>query len=175
MRAIRKFVTALAVAALTAGGLVSAASVAQAYGGDGSMDVYQIGVSFNCNNKSVCGADNLGGFWGWAELDHDPATNTNTGDAQFTGCSHGTFTGAEHTSVDVTNWWVASGSAGPNTLFTDEIDTTTFRGQTDVQTFHAMDTGVNLVPGHQSGTDMFGIKPPPGVSMQIQIAFKPAH
>ncbi|MFF0268994.1 hypothetical protein [Kribbella sp. NPDC004536] len=61
-----------------------------------------------------------------------PATNTNTGDAQFTGCSHGTFKGAEHTSVDVTNWWVAAGSAGPNTLFTDEVDTTTFRGQTDV-------------------------------------------
>ncbi|WP_427889180.1 hypothetical protein ACQHIV_38060 [Kribbella sp. GL6] len=131
MRAFKRFVTAVAVAALTAGGLVSATSVAQAYGGDGSMDVYQIGLSFNCDNKSVCGADNLGGFWGWAELDHNPATNKNTGDAQFTGCSH--------------------------------------------ETFNGMDTGLNLVTGHQSGTDIFGIKPPPGVSMQIQISFKPAH
>jgi hypothetical protein len=96
------------------------------------------------------------------------------GDAEFTGCSHGTFNGAAHTSVEVTDWWVASGSAGPNTLFTDEVDTTTFRGTRTVETFLGEDTGVALVEGHQSTTELFGFSAP-GIAAQLQIAFKPAH
>src|SRR5258707_14901657 len=119
----KAFVSTIAVTAASFGGAFAATS-AHAYGGAGHMDVYQIGLSFNCNNRALCG-NNLGGFWGWAELDHNPTTGTNTGDAEFTGCSHGEFTGAAHISVDVTNWWTGNGSAGPNTLFTDEIDTTT--------------------------------------------------
>jgi hypothetical protein len=157
--------------ALVAGGGASA----QAYGGDGTMDVWQIGLSFNCNNKAFCGNENLGGFWGWAELDHDPATGANTGDAQFAFCAHGQFSGAGHESVDVLNWWVAPGSAGPNTLFTDEVDTTMFRGQTDVETVYGADSGVALVPGHQSTAEIFGVQMPAGVVAQVQVAYKPAH
>jgi hypothetical protein len=172
---MKRLLSRLSVLVLFAGGLLLVQSTAaQAYGGDGKMDVYQIGISFNCNNRSLCG-DELGGFWGWAELDHDPATGLNTGDAEFAGCSHGSgFNGAAHTSVEITNWWTGDGSAGPNTLFTDEVDTTTFRGTTTVETFLAEDTGVALVPGHQSTTDLFGFQAP-GVAAQVQIAFKPAR
>jgi hypothetical protein len=62
---------------VAAGLLLTGNSGAQAYGGDGANDVWQIGVSFNCNNRSLCG-DELGGFWGWAELDHNPTTGENT-------------------------------------------------------------------------------------------------
>lgn len=138
------------------------------------MDVWQITVSFNCDNRSLCGS-NVGGFWGWAELDHNPSTGANTGDGEFTGCSHsGGFSGAGHTSANITDWWVAPGSAGPNTVFTNEIDTNTFRGSKEVVTILGGDTGVALVPGHQSTTDVFGFQAP-GISAQIQVAFKPAH
>ena len=172
---MKRVVARLAALALIAAGLmVVSPGPAQAYGGDGSMDVWQIGVSFNCNNRSACGGE-LGGFWGWAELDHDPVTGANTGDLEGAGCSHGDFSGAVHLSAEITNWWVGSGSAGPRTLFTDETDTTTFRGQKTVQSFTAEDAGFALVEGHQSGTDMFGFRPPPGVAIQLQIAYKPAH
>ena len=151
-------------------------SSAKAYGGDGKMDVYQVGISFNCNNPSFCGSENLGGFWGWGEFDYNPTTGAHTGDAELTGCGHnGQFSGASHTSIDVTNWWVAPGSAGPNTIFTDEVDTSTFRGQTDVETFTNNDTGITAMPGHYSSSDIFGFATPPGVSAQLQVAYKPAH
>jgi hypothetical protein len=175
MRVIRRLEIAVASALLAFAGLVGSSIPAHAYGGDGTLDVYQIGISFNCNNKSFCASDGMGGFWGWAELDHNPSTGANTGDAEFAFCSHGQFNGAGHQSVEVLNWWVAPGSAGPNTLFTDEEDTTTFRGQTDVETFYGQDAGIALVPGHQSTSEIFGFTPPPGVAAQIQIAYKPAH
>lgn len=168
----RLMLSAVVSGLLTLGTAVSAAP-AHAYGGDGRMDVYQLTVSFNCDNPTFCG-QNLGGFWGWGELDHNPATGQNTGDAQLTGCAHGQFNGASHTSVDVTNWWVAPGSAGPMTFFTDEVDTMTFRGQTQVVTLTNNDIGVPAVPGHYSTSQIFGFTPPPGVSAQIQVAFKPA-
>lgn len=157
-------------------GTLLVAGPAQAYGGDGSMDVYQLTISFNCDNPSFCGSQNLGGFWGWGELDHNPSTGANTGDAELTGCGHnGQFSGASHTSVDITRWWVAPGSAGPMTFFTDEVDTSTFRGQTQVVTSTGNDIGVPAVPGHYSSQQIFGFTPPPGVSAQIQVALKPAH
>ena len=165
---------AMAFATLIAGG-VTTALPAGAYGNDGHMDVYQIGLSFNCNNKAFCGSENLGGFWGWAELDHNPATGANTGDAEFAFCAHGTFNGAGHDSQDITNWYIAPGSAGPNTFYGSGTDTTTFRGQTQVSTFTNMDLGVPALAGHYSTADVFGITPPPGVSAQIQVAYKPAH
>ena len=166
---------AASVAAMVLSAVVMSAP-ADAYGGDGAMDVYQLGVSFNCNNPSFCGSENLGGFWGWGELDHNVSTQANTGDAQLTGCGHnGQFSGAGHTSVEVTNWWIAPGSAGPNTFFTDEVDTMTFRGQTQVVTLTNNDIGVPAVQGHYSTSEIFGFTPPPGVSAQIQVAFKPAR
>ena len=164
--------TVIAATSLLAVGVGSAG----AYGRDGAMDVYQIGISFNCNNPSFCGGDSLGGFWGWAEVDYNPSTGAHTGDAEFTGCGHdGRFSGAGHTSIDITNWWVAPGSAGPNTLYTDEIDTSTSHGQTDVETITDNDTGIPLVPGHYSTSDIFGFTPPPGVAVQLQVAYKPAR
>lgn len=172
---VRSVWSALSAFTLIIGALFVAAP-AQAYGGDGSMDVYQLAISFNCDNPSFCGSQNLGGFWGWGELDHDPVTGATTGDAQLTGCGHnGQFSGAGHTSVDVTKWWVAPGSAGPMTFFTNEVDTMTFRGQTQVVTLTNDDTGVPAVPGHYSSQQIFGFTPPPGVSAQIQVAYKPAH
>jgi hypothetical protein len=156
--------------------LVVGAGSASAYGGDGSMDVYQIGISFNCDNPSFCGSENLGGFWGWGELDHNPTTGANTGDAQLTGCSHGGgFNGASHTSEDITDWHIAPGSAGPQTFFVSGVDTDTFRGQRQVVPFSDNDIGVPALPGHYSSTQIFGFSTPPGVSAQIQVAFKPAH
>lgn len=171
----RLAVIAVALVALIAGG-VAAAVPAGAYGNDGQMDVYQIGISFNCNNPAFCGSDNLGGFWGWAELDHNPVTGSSTGDAEFAFCSHGgTFTGAGHDSQDISNWYIAPGSAGPNTFYGSGTDTTRLRGQTQVSTFTDMDLGVPAVPGHYNSADIFGIATPPGVSAQIQVAYKPAH
>ena len=171
----RWYALAASVAAMMFSAIVMS-TPAGAYGGDGAMDVYQIGVSFNCDNPTFCGSQNLGGFWGWGELDHNVSTQANTGDAQLTDCGHGgQFNGAEHTSVDVTNWWIAPGSAGPNTFFTDEVDTITSRGHTQVVTLTDNDLGVPAVPGHYSTSDIFGFNPPPGVSAQIQVAFKPAH
>jgi hypothetical protein len=171
-RAIPLAVLVAAVAMVLAVGVGSVG----AYGGDGKMDVYQIGISFNCNNPDFCGSDNLGGFWGWAEVDYNPATGAHTGDAELTGCGHnGRFSGAGHTSVDISDWWVAAGSAGPKTLFTNEVDTSTFRGQTDVETFTNNDTGIPLEAGHYSTSDIFGFTPPPGVAVQLQVAYKPAR
>jgi hypothetical protein len=172
---MRRLTSTVATTILVAAGVLSASGAAHAYGGGGHLNVYQIAISFNCNNKAFCGGQNLGGFWGWAEVDENVTTGAHTGDAQLTGCSHGTFKGAAHTSIDVTDWWTAQGSAGPTTLFTDEVDTTTYRGHKDVQTFTNNDTGIPLVPGHHSTSEIFGFNPPPGVSAMIQVSYKPAH
>src|SRR5258707_12350253 len=73
----------------------SRAPSARAYG---QLAQWQFGLSFNCNNVAICGANGLGGFGGWAEFDSD-----NTADAQVTGCGHlqgGPAGGAQHMSVD---------------------------------------------------------------------------
>src|SRR5712691_4419462 len=100
------------IAAL-AGGLSSSA---KAYGGGSTHDMWQIGVSFNCNNAEFCGSD-LGGFWGWAEFDRY-ADGSITGDAEFAGCGHTTggggpgLAGAGHISVDITEAHIGLG--GPD-------------------------------------------------------------
>src|SRR5215471_12850543 len=70
----------------------------------GNTALWQVGLSFNCDNPSVCGATNLGGFWGWVEFD-----SGGLGDAELTGCGHlqggpasgaqPPFGGADHISV----------------------------------------------------------------------------
>jgi hypothetical protein len=32
-----------------------------------------------------------------------------------------------------------------------------------------MDTGIPAVPGHYTATDIFGMKAPPGITIQIQV------
>jgi len=73
MMRIRRTLVALAMAGALAGGTAgfSAVGAAADYG---SGAVYQIGLSFNCMNKTLCQASaqnpfGIGGFWGWIELD----------------------------------------------------------------------------------------------------------
>src|SRR6266571_2335894 len=79
MRKIRVLSLVPAVGLLVAATMAFSAPAANAYG---PAAVYQIGISENCNNPSLCGGGG-GGFWGWAEVDND-----NTVDAQFADCGH---------------------------------------------------------------------------------------
>src|SRR2546428_14160123 len=72
----------------------------------GRTALWQIGFSFNCNDKTLCLTPpfGVGGFWGWVEFD-----TGGLGDATLTGCSHlstsiGVLTGADHLNVDITGW-----------------------------------------------------------------------
>jgi hypothetical protein len=159
--------TAAIVAAVAAA--LAMPHAANAYGRDA---LWQIGLSFNCDSPTAC-APEPGGFWGWAEFDRG-----GQGDAQLVDCSHfvggGPAAGAQHISVDVHGWTIAPGSAGPNTFFvTSETDTITGRSGSPPVTvdipFEFMDTGIPAVPGHYSTTEVLGMKPPPGISIQIQV------
>jgi len=158
-----------AAAALTA----AFASSASAYGGGASHDMWQIGLSSNCNNRDFCSADELGGFWGWAEFDRSADGTQTWGDAQFTFCFHG---GAGHESVEIESWTIAPGSAGPQTFYVTSGEvTTTFRGTTTTeQITNATDIGIPAGPGHYSTDEILGFAAPPGVAIQVQVAFRPA-
>src|SRR6266446_4646331 len=88
-------------------GVVSQGAPAQAYG---SSALWQIGLSGNCNNPKICGADQLGGFWGWAEFDKG-----HVGDAKFAGCGHlqgrqlPGSSGAGGLSIEIDGWYVGPG------------------------------------------------------------------
>src|SRR5512132_4174725 len=102
MKRLTVLVSLVAILALAA--LGATAAPAGAYGGGANHDMWQVGISGNCNNPSFCG-DELGGFWGWVEFDRF-ADGTITGDAQVTGCSHflrGGGGGAVHADVDITS------------------------------------------------------------------------
>lgn len=152
------------------------ASSAGAYGGGAAHDMWQIGISFNCNNPSLCG-DETGGFWGWAEFDR--AGTQTWGDAELTGCGHTVGgiggpggAGAGHFAIDVHSWYI-----GPNGDFwvTSETDTFVGHGPPVSQEFtpENEDTGVPAAPGHYSTTDLFGSSAP-GLAFEIQVAFRPA-
>jgi hypothetical protein len=165
----------VAAAALAAG----FASSARAYGGGASHDMWQIGISGNCNNpaSSFCqnpetGSPELGGFWGWVEFDRF-ADGTITGDAQITGCGHGiggagSF-GAEHADVDITSAHI--GPAGPDDpnpggqVF--YIDSNVVNGVPNDPDFLG-DSGIPVEPGHYS------FHPAPGVAFNLQVAFRAA-
>ncbi len=191
MRVFRNIlVSAVAIVAATFGGWVAAAP-AQAESGRGHVDVYQLsfqwttsasstpsscargGRSSSCDLRSRCGTK-LGGFRGHAELHHDRSSGVNTGRAEFSGCSQGRFKGASHTRVEVTDWWTGNGSAGPKTLFTDQIDTTRFHGTKTVETFNGVDAGISLVPGHQSSRSP-GVHAPAGTTFWVRISLRRAH
>lgn len=148
----------------------------QAYGNDA---LWQIGLSVNCNDPSLClnPPFGVGGFWGWIEFDPN-----GMGDATLTGCSHlssslGVLTGADYLHIEITNWTIAPGSGGPATFIITD-GTVTFSG---VNTKGApvtvplsalggvFDTGVPAAAGHYSYASLFGFAPPPGVNFQIQV------
>jgi hypothetical protein len=175
MRRLILMVAAFAAAALLA---VGVASPAGAYGGGAGHDMWQVGISFNCNNPSICNTPDsgTGGFWGWAEFDRSADHTQTWGDAEFADCFHtvgGGGAGAGHTSIDIESWTIAPGSAGPQTFFASGEETDTFRGMKDTFDFSNQDTGIPAVPGHYNTTDVFGFSAP-GLAAQIQVAFRPA-
>jgi hypothetical protein len=166
-------VASFAVAAALVGAMVSQAG---AYGGGASHDMWQVGLSFNCNNPEFC--PELGGFWGWVEFDRSADGAETWGDAELTGCTHavggGGFAGAFHASVEIESWTIGPGSGGPQTFFATGEETDSFRGDKVTFDFTNLDTGIPAVAGHYSASEILGFDPPPGVALQIQVAFRPA-
>jgi hypothetical protein len=159
----------LAVAAVLA---VGTASPAGAYGGGARHDMWQVGISGNCNNPSFCG-DELGGFWGWVEFDRF-ADGTITGDAQITGCGHllrggGSF-GADHADVDITSAHIGASQEGDPNFPSGHVfyvDSNVVNGVTNDPDFLG-DSGIPAEAGHYS------FHPAPGVAFMVQVAFRPA-
>src|SRR6266536_258672 len=83
MRRLFLLLAALAAAAALTAGFASSAS---AYGGGSSHDMWQVGISFNCNNPEFCG-DETGGFWGWVEFDRSADGTQTWGDAELAYCT----------------------------------------------------------------------------------------
>ncbi len=173
--------SALLVAALAAAALLAVgfASPAGAYGGGANHDMWQVGLSFNCNNPSICNTPDFGGtggFWGWAEFDRSADGTQTWGDAQFAFCFHtvgGGGAGAGHTAFEIESWTIEPGSAGPQTFFASGEETDTGHGMKVTTDFTHMDTGIPAVPGHYNTSDVLGFSAP-GVAAQIQVAFRPA-
>jgi hypothetical protein len=177
MRRVMVLVTLVATMALAAIGL--AAAPAGAYGGGANHDMWQVGLSFNCNNPSICNTPDFGGtggFWGWVEFDRSADGSQTWGDAELAFCFHtvgGGGAGAGHTSIEVESWTIAPGSAGPQTFFASGEETDTFRGMSETFDITNEDTGIPAVPGHYSTSEVLGFSAP-GVAVQIQVAFRPA-
>jgi hypothetical protein len=162
-------VAALAAAAVLAMGF---ASPAGAYGGGAGHDTWQVGLSGNCNNPSLCG-DELGGFWGWIEFDRF-ANGTITGDAQLTGCSHFLHgagpAGAGHADEDITSAHIGPALEGDPNFPGGQVfyvDSNVVNGVPNDPDFLG-DSGVPVEPGHYSD------HPAPGVSFNLQVSFRPA-
>jgi hypothetical protein len=176
MRRSILMVAALAAAALLAVGF---ASPAGAYGGGASHDMWQIGFSFNCNNPTPGACDfngGTGGDWGWVEFDRSADGTQTWGDAQTAFCFHtigGGGAGAGHSSIDVTSWTIAPGSAGPQTFFASGTETDSFRGMTQTITLTNEDTGIPAAPGHYDTSQILGFSAP-GIAFHLQVAFRPA-
>jgi hypothetical protein len=161
---------------LALAGSLAAAPAASAYGGGAGHDMWQVGLSGNCNNPSVCG-DELGGFWGWVEFDR--AGTVTWGDAELAFCGHQVggggphSAGAGHGRIEIESWTIEPGSAGPQTFFASGEETDSFAGQRVTFDFVHMDTGIPATPGHYNTMDLLGFSFP-GVAFQIQVAFRPA-
>jgi len=168
--------------------LVSAAAIlcaavfaasAGAYGGGATHDTWQIGLSSNCNNPSLCG-DGFGGFWGWVEFDRF-ADGTITGDGQLTGCGHtgpggGPHSaGATHFSLDITSAHIGPAQLGDPNFDPDPslngqvfyIDSALVNG-TPSTDFNG-DSQIPTTPGHYSD------HPAPGIANELQVAFRAAR
>src|SRR5215468_2494250 len=168
--ALRRSILLAATSATAAVLAVGVSSPAFAYGGGAGHDTWQVGISGNCNNPSFCGADGLGGFWGWVEFDRF-TDGTITGDAQLTGCGHfrgGGGGGAGHSDVDITSAHIGpSQPQDPNypngQVF--YVDSNVVNGVTNDPDFLG-DSGIPAEPGHYS------FHPAPGVSDMIQVSFR---
>lgn len=174
--ALRRPVSAVAAIAAAAMLAVGFASPASAYGGGANHDMWQVGLSFNCNNSSLCADMGTGGFWGWAEFDRSADGTQTCRDAEFAFCFHtvgGGAAGAGHTSIEIESWTIEPGSAGPHTFFANGEETDTFRGMKDTFDFYHEDTGIPADPGHYSTNDLLDFSAP-GVAAQVQVAFRPA-
>jgi hypothetical protein len=191
MNRLRRVLAAVAVVAATSIAVLAVSGApALAYGKNGGLNVWQIGLSQNCNNPSVCG-DQLGGFWGWVVFTQDPVTGATDADAQLTGCGHMVrgggpgLAGAGHFAADG-EWIIAPGSAGSQTFFLTG-GTMTLTGHGTPVTVpltnddgslttpaNPLDTGIPATPGHYSTAELLGFTAP-GVAFQIQVAYKPAH
>jgi hypothetical protein len=179
MRRLTVLVSLTAILALA--GVALTVGPAGAYGGGASHDMWQVGLSFNCNNPDLCTPDmgGTGGFWGWAEFDRSADGTQTWGDAEFAFCAHTVagggpdLAGGGHTSIEIESWTIAPGSAGPQTFYASGEETDTFRGTKTTFDFTNQDTGISAVPGHYSTSDVLGFTAP-GVAIQIQVAFRPA-
>jgi hypothetical protein len=173
MRRSFVMVAALAAAAALAAGFASSAG---AYGGGASHDMWQIGISGNCNNPSFCvndeGQVELGGFWGWIEFDRF-ADGTITGDAKTAGCFHllgGGGAGAGFADVDITSAHIGPAQPedpnypGGQVFY---VDGNVVNGVTNDPEFLG-DSGIPVEPGHYS------FHPVAGVAFELQVAFRPA-
>jgi hypothetical protein len=175
-RITRLACTLLGTVAMSLGGVVAGGPAHAA--GSGAMGVYQVGLSFNCT-KGDCG-DGYGGFWGWWEFD-SPANDRfsgSGGDGQAEGCSHGGgFNGAGHSVFDIHDWRVAvDPSMGIDVFYASWTEVDTSKGQTEGP-YEVTDqsTGVPAITVHRPLLTLFGIPTPPGQSMNVQVAWKPAH
>jgi hypothetical protein len=173
---MRRSIVSLAALAAAAALAATFASSASPYGGGANHDMWQVGISFNCNNPDFCG-DETGGFWGWVEFDRSTDGTQTWGDAELAFCAHtvggGGFAGAGHESIEIESWTIAPGSAGPQTFYVSGEETDSFRGQTETFDITNEDTGIPAVPGHYSTSDIFGFSAP-GIAAQIQVAFRSA-
>jgi hypothetical protein len=132
---MRRWVLMLAALAAAATLTAGFASSAGAYGGGASHDMWQIGLSFNCNNPSACEFNGgTGGTWGWVEFDRSADGTQAWGEAKLAFSFHtvgGGGAGAGHGSIEVTSWTIAPGSAGPQTFYASGEETDYFRGQSE--------------------------------------------
>jgi len=170
--ALRRSILLAATSATAAVLAVGVSTPAFAYGGGASHDTWQVGISDNCNNLSFCGADGLGGGWGWVEFDRF-ADGSITGDAQTTGCGHfrgGGGGGAFHAAIDITSAHIGPAQMGDANYPGGQVfyvDSNVVNGQPNDPNFLG-DTGIPTAAGHYSA------HPAPGVSDNIQVSFRPA-
>jgi hypothetical protein len=172
--ALRRSILMAASLAAAAALAVGFASSAGAYGGGAAHDMWQVGISGNCNNPSFCG-DELGGFWGWVEFDRF-ADGTITGDAQTAGCVHilrgggpGTA-GAFHADIDITSAHIGASQPGDVNYPGGQVfyvDSNVVNGVVNDPEFLG-DSGIPADPGHYSD------HPAPGVAFVVQVAYRPA-
>ena len=149
MRRIRMVMASLAV---TAALLIGTTAQAAAYGGGANHDMWQVGISFNCNNPDFCAKPRR--VLGLGEFDRSADGTETWGDAEGAGCFHtlggGGGAGAVHISLEIESWTIAMGSAGPQTFFANGEETDNFRGNKVTFDLTHFDTGVPAVPGHYS-------------------------
>lgn len=116
-----------------------------------SNEQWQVGFSFNCDNKTACpSTGGLGGFWGWYAFNSD-----GTGDAALTFCGHGPpgSGGAGHENVQILDWTI--GGNGDFVIVSSS--------PADAEG----DTGIPAAPGHYS------LHPAPGISGNVQVSLNP--